>query len=162
MSRRKLNKLAKVMGGRDAIAKALGVSEGAVARYFTGKGMRQATRDKLDALMEQHLEAPQAPAAESAFPVSPRIPASDLGPLPEPPTLDQEGSHLLRMMVKCLARNEGVEALGAQLNRMEQILDRIESNQRRAERRLDRIEANQQAFHRAWGMRCSDGTGAPF
>lgn len=123
--RSKLNKLVKALGGRGQIAEAIGMSRPAVDRYFVGKGMRQETYNALMVLVKKH-EAP-----------SRRIPKT-IEVLPEPPTLEEKGGHLFALLAKALERNSGVEALGAQLTRMEH--------------RLDRIEANQQADMKAWRL----------
>ncbi|HEU02498.1 hypothetical protein LCGC14_0273870 [marine sediment metagenome] len=114
-SRRKLDKLSKAMRGRGAIAEAIGMSRPAVDRYFIGKAMRAATYDKLNKLIKKH-------SGEQV--------EVDIGTVPEPRTLEQEGGHLFRLLSKALARNSGVEALGAQLTRIEGRITRIEENQR--------------------------------
>ena len=116
ITKRKLKKLSEALGGRSAIAEAIGMSRPAVDRYFVGKGMRQETFDKLTRLIEETTMAPAATAT------SPEL-------LPEPPTLEEQGGHLFALLARALERNSGVEALEAQLIRIEQRLMRIEENQ---------------------------------
>ena len=129
IQKKKLQRLSDAMGGRGAIAEAIGMSRPAVDRYFIGKGMRQETFDALTQLVAEHVDAPALRRQVEAELV------------PEPPTLEETGGHLLGLLSKALERNSGVEALAAQLTRIE--------------RRLMRIEENQRANLHAWGMRTS-------
>lgn len=123
IARGKLDRLSKILGGRGAIAEAIGMSRPAVDRYFIGKGMQQETFDALQGLLRQHgiLKDRQADPSGATL-------------LPEPPTLEESGGHLYRLLVKALARNSDVGALQAQLNRIERRLDRMEQNQERSMR----------------------------
>ena len=123
----KLKRLADAMGGRGAIAEAIGMSRPAVDRYCIGKGMRAETFAAITQLIADHVDAPALRRKAEAELV------------PEPPTLEETGGHLLGLLSKALERNSGVEALQAQLTRMEN--------------RLMRIEENQRANLHAWGMR---------
>lgn len=120
--RGELERLAAAMGGRQAIADALGNSRPAVDRYFVGKGMPRQVHEALTALLDRYLGNGQPP--------------EDL--VPEPPTLEEQGGHLYRLLVKAVERDYGVDVVQATLNRMEI--------------RLQRIETNQQALLRAWQM----------
>lgn len=108
--RDELERLATVLGGRQAIADALGNSRASVDRYFMGRGMPKQIYADLCALCDKHLRDD-----------------SDL--LPEPPTLEEQGGHLYALLVKALERNAGVDVLQATLNRLEVRLQRIETNQ---------------------------------
>lgn len=112
----KLKKLANAMGGRSKIAEAILMSRAAVDRYFIGKGMRQETYDCIMILVRRHVEDPATAEPEA-------------GLVPEPPTLAEEGGHLYALLVKALQRNSGVDALQAQLTRIEAKVDQLRENQ---------------------------------
>ena len=120
--RRKLQKLADVLGGRAALAEACDMSRPAVDRYFVGKGMRRETFARITQLFTIHVDNRGR---------SPRAPELlDDEPEHDQPTLADQGGHLYQLLVKALQRNAGVDALQAQLTRMEKRLMRIEENQR--------------------------------
>ena len=119
-----LKKLAKALGGRAAIAEAIGMSRPAVDRYFIGKGMRAETYDKLMRLIGEHVNGIPSTAAAPRTSDEPEL-------VPEPPTLEEEGGHLFALLARALAQNSGVDALSHQLDAIENRLARIEENQRR-------------------------------
>jgi hypothetical protein len=111
----KLKKLARALGGRAAIAEAIGMSRAAVDRYFIGKGMGAATHEALQLLIAEHVD---------------RRPAEPVPLMHEPPTLAERGGHLFALMAKATERGPGTDELLAQLKRMELRQMRIEANQR--------------------------------
>ena len=130
--RAKLVALAKKLGGRAEIAKAIGVSRGAVDRYFVGHGMRAETHDALAELIRVHVDSPgglrldQQPGQRDPMEgIGERLPV-DI----EADTLEQRGGHLFSLLSKALQRNVGLDSISAQLNRMEMRQQRIETNQR--------------------------------
>lgn len=130
ISRGKLDQLQRKMGSRDEIAKALGVSVGAVHRYFAGHGMRQETREKLTELCGK-CGKPDPVHVEEA-------PQVDVLLAQGPQASEEDGGHLFRLLAKALQRNAGIDVLQATVDRIE--------------RRLQRIETNQQRLLQAWAL----------
>ena len=143
--RMKLEKLAEKLGSREAIAKAIGVSRGAVDRYFVGHGMRAETHEALAELIRVHVDSPGGLTLDQQ--PGQRDPMEGIGErLPvdvEADTLEERGGHLFALMSKALQRNVGLDSVSAQLNRMEM--------------RLQRIETNQRVMMRAWQMQAVVG-----
>ena len=127
----KLKKLAAALGGRGAIAEAIGMSRPAVDRYFVGKGMRQETYEAIQELLAKHRIGTQG---------SKRIPAEpEL--VPEPPTLADQGGHLFALLAKATERGPGTDEMLEQLKRMERRQMRIEENQQQIMRAFQLVPA---------------------